>query len=141
MSDQAEGDVASTLSVFTLYRDPAAAVRWLCEALSFIVVNQFDDDGTVIHAELRRGEAVVIIQQAAPGQEPAPPIGGATVRAPYPSVACEAEIDQLHQQAVDLGASSLHPPERTRWGNYRCELLDPQGHQWSFGTYVPGHSR
>lgn len=80
----------------------------------------------------------MIIEQAAPRQEPPPPIEGATVRAPYISVASEDEIDRLHERAVGLGATSLHAPGSTEWGNYRCELLDPQGHQWSFGTYVPG---
>lgn len=140
MSEPSESHGASRLSVFTLYQDPASAVQWLCDALGFTVANRFPDDGDVVHAELRRGQAVVIVEQAAVGQRPAPPVDGATVRAPYISVASQDEIDRLHQHAVGMGATSLRAPGSTKWGNYRCELLDPQGHQWSFGTYVPGQN-
>lgn len=37
MPDPSVEDFASTLSVFTLYRDPGDAVRWLCDALGFVL--------------------------------------------------------------------------------------------------------
>ena len=33
-----------------------------------------------------------------------------------------------------LGAA----PEDTEWGTRRARLLDPEGQEWSFGTYAPG---
>jgi uncharacterized glyoxalase superfamily protein PhnB len=31
-------------------------------------------------------------------------------------------------------------PETTEWGTGRARVLDPEGHEWSFGSYEPGHS-
>lgn len=36
-----------------------------------------------------------------------------------------------HQKPVAKNGS-------TAWGNYRCELQDDEGFQWSIGTYIPG---
>jgi uncharacterized glyoxalase superfamily protein PhnB len=29
-------------------------------------------------------------------------------------------------------------PAGTEWGNYRCRVLDIEGHEWTFGVYRPG---
>ena len=118
-------DLASTLSVFTLYQDPTAAVGWLSEALDFTVANQFEDDGVIIHAELRRGDAVVIIEKAAPGQLPPEPVDGATVRAPYLSVSSEDVIDRLHARATSLVVCLLNrSPFSGAWA--RTPLRSPR---------------
>ncbi len=99
------------------------------------------DDGDLIHAELRRGDAVVIVEQAATGQHTAPVIEGATVCAPYISVTSDDEIDRLHQTAVDLGATSWHALGSHPMGQLSMRVDGPpRGHQWSFGTYVPGQT-
>jgi uncharacterized glyoxalase superfamily protein PhnB len=28
--------------------------------------------------------------------------------------------------------------ETTEWGSERARILDPEGHEWSFGTYESG---
>lgn len=129
----------ATVSMFTLYRDPAAAVDWLVEAFGFEVVNSFGaEEGTVDHAELRLGEAVVMVQEAADGQEPAPVVEGSTSRAPVLSLDGEEEVDALFARVRNAGARILLEPGTTPWGNYRFEVLDPEGYQWSVGSYRPG---
>lgn len=133
--------MTATLSLFTLYRDPVAAVRWLVEAFDFEVTASFGaEEGTIDHAELRLGEAVVMVQAAAPGQEAAPVIDGSTGRAPVLSLDGEAEVDALYARVAAAGARTLRAPETTLWGNYRFEVLDPEGHQWSVGSYRPGQA-
>lgn len=34
----------------------------------------------------------------------------------------------------------LSYPEETEWGTWRARVLDPEGREWSSGTYVPGQS-
>lgn len=131
--------MSATLSVFTLYRDPAAGVAWLVEAFGMEVINSFGaEEGTVDHAELRLGAAIVIVQQAADGQGAAPVIEGSTHRAPVLSLDDEAAVDALFERVSAAGARVLHAPAMTPWGNYRFEVLDPEGHQWSVGSYRPG---
>ncbi|MDN5763503.1 MAG: VOC family protein [Microlunatus sp.] len=133
--------MATTLSVFTLYRDPAAAVRWLVDAFGFEVIFQFGaEENTVDHAELRLGDAVVVVQAAADGQESSPVIETSTNRAPVLCLDDEAAVDALYQRAAAAGAVTLREPETTEWGNHRFEVLDPEGHQWSIGSYRPGQS-
>lgn len=131
----------ASLSVFTLYRDTVAAVRWLQDAFGFEVVNSFGaEDGAIDHAELRLGDAVVMVQRAEDGQDPAPLGGTSTSRAPVLSLDDDAAVDALYARALAAGATRLLPPGTTEWGNHRFEVLDPEGHQWSVGSYRPGEA-
>lgn len=133
--------MAASLSLFTLYRDPVAAVSWLEAAFGFEVTASFGaQPGTIDHAELRLGEAVVMVQAAAAGQEASRVVEGSTVRAPVLSLDGEAEVDALYARVAAVGATTLRAPETTPWGNYRFEVLDPEGHQWSVGSYRPGQA-
>lgn len=133
--------MTTSVSMFTLYRDPAAAVTWLVDALGFAVTFQYGAaQGTVDHAELRLGEAVVVVQAAAEGQSASPVLESSTNRAPVLCLDDEAAVDALYERAIAAGARSLRSPETTEWGNHRFELLDPEGHQWSVGSYHPGQS-
>lgn len=133
--------MAATLSVFTLYRDPAAAVGWLRDAFGFEVTAQFGTQpGTVDHAELRLGDVVVMIQKAAEGQVASPVVGSSTNRAPVLCLDDDHAVDVLYDKAVAAGATTLREPETTEWGNHRFEVLDLEGHQWSVGSYRSGES-
>ena len=35
------------------------------------------------------------------------------------------------------GCSEVISPEDTEWGTRRARVLDPEGVEWSFGTYDP----
>lgn len=133
--------MSASLSIFTLYRDPVAAVSWLVDAFGFEVVNSFGaEEGTIDHAELRLGDAIVMVQAALEGQDPAPEVQGSTSRAPVLSLDDEAAVDALYERVSAAGARTLHAPGTTPWGNHRFEVLDPEGHQWSVGSYRPGPS-
>jgi len=49
-------------------------------------------------------------------------------------------VDALHERAVGAGAREVFAPESTEWGSRRSRVLDPEGHEWSFGSYRPGQS-
>ena len=48
------------------------------------------------------------------------------------------DVDAHHERAVAAGAEIVYPPEATEWGTRRYRALDPEGYEWSFGSYVPG---
>lgn len=131
--------MSASLSVFTLYRDTVGAVRWLTEAFGFEVVSAFgEEEGSIDHAELRLGEAVVMVQRAGEGQGASPVVDSSTNRAPVLCLGEEAAVDALYERVRAAGATTVIAPETTAWGNRRFEVLDPEGHQWSVGAYRPG---
>ena len=44
------------------------------------------------------------------------------------------DVNALHTRAVAAGATSIKAPEDTFWGDRYCNLVDPDGHSWGFGT-------
>lgn len=129
--------MTAQLTAFICYRDPDAMVDWVAEVLGFEVVRSFRDGGDLAHAELRRGDAVVCIQRDDRGYD-VPAVKGDCVGSGLYVVVDAAEVDAIHDRATAAGATVLIAPETTPWGNHRVELLDPQGRQWSIGSYLPG---
>jgi uncharacterized glyoxalase superfamily protein PhnB len=125
----------ATLHAYLSYPDAPAAVDWLV-ALGFAVVTRQDDDrGGVQHAELRLGDAVVMVASDDAAYT-VPPLVGASVGSGV--YLCTRDVDGLHRRAVDAGGTSVIAPEDTAWGSRRARVLDVGGHEWSFGTYAPG---
>jgi uncharacterized glyoxalase superfamily protein PhnB len=56
----------------------------------------------------------------------------------YLSVTDGAVVDQVYARALDAGATGIWKPHMSEWGSYRCRVVDPEGYEWSFGTYRPG---
>lgn len=129
---------AAHLTAFLCYRDPDAMIGWIGDVLGFEVVRAFRDaDGRLAHAELRRGDAVLCVQCDDRGYD-VPAVKGDCVGAGLVLVVEEQEVAAIHDRAVARNTTVLIAPETTPWGNFRVELLDPEGRQWSVGTYLPG---
>jgi len=124
------------LFAYLSYRDVAAAIEWLA-ALGFETTARQEAGGAVVHAELRLGDAVVIVAPA--DEEYAIPdlIGRSTGQGMYLLV---DDVSSAHGAALQAGGCSVFPPEMTEWGTERARALDPEGYEWSFGTYEPGGS-
>jgi uncharacterized glyoxalase superfamily protein PhnB len=129
----------STLYAYLSYKDALQAMHWLEQAFGFgVVTQQIAEDGkTVNHAEMRLGEAVIMLASNDQDYEIPPLKGRSTGCGIYIFV---DEVQPLFAKAVTAGATVVFPPEKTEWGTERCRVLDPEGHEWSFGTYEPGHS-
>lgn len=46
------------------------------------------------------------------------------------NVASEAEVDQVIEQAVSVGATLVEPPQKVSWGGYSAYFRDPDGCLW-----------
>ena len=112
-------------------------VGWITEVLGFDVVRSFRDGDRLAHAEVRRGDAVVFVQRDDRGYD-VPAVKGDCVGSGLYVVVDAADVTAIHGRAVAGGTTVLIAPETTQWGNFRVELLDPEGRQWSIGTYLPG---
>jgi uncharacterized glyoxalase superfamily protein PhnB len=127
----------SRLFAYLSYRDAPAAIDWL-ERIGFeVTTRQLREDGSVQHAELRLGEAVVMLASDDAGYTVPPLIERSTGAGLYVLV---EDVGAIHRAALAAGATEVLAPETTEWGTERARVLDPEGHEWSFGTYEPGSS-
>ena len=122
------------LSAYLSYRDAPAALDWLA-ACGFELVRRIDDGGRVVHAEARLGEAVVIVASNDVDYDHAVLVGQSTGQGIYLTV---ADVDDVYARAVAAGATPVIEPEDTEWATRRARVLDPEGIEWSFGSYEPG---
>lgn len=129
---------STQLSAYICYRDPEQALRWISDVLGFRVVRSFGDGAQLLHIEMRRGRAVVCLQFDDRGYDVPVAKGDCVGSGLYVVVEDAAEVGRIHARALRAGTTVLIAPETTVWGNHRVELLDPEGRQWSVGTYLPG---
>lgn len=110
--------------------DPDAVVRALV-ALGFeeSVVHR-DDTGVVQHAELLwpGGGGVMLGVHKPDGPFTQQP--GATA-----AYVVTDDVDGVHRRAVDAGLDPSPVVERD-YGSREVRVSDPEGNQWSFGTYA-----
>lgn len=130
----------TTLHMLFSYRDSAAAVDWLVTAFGFEVTMRWPSEGAVDHAELRLGDAaIVVFSDAGQGYDRArPKADDAVGHGAYLTVADNAAVDAAWARALEAGAVAVWKPEGTEWGNYRCRVRDLEGYEWTFGTHKPG---
>jgi len=92
-------------------------------------------DGRVMHAEMRIGDAILMLSDvppAGPGS-PQPPAPGA---ARLNSILFYTEdVDGTFAKASAAGATVLMPPTDMFWGDRFGKLLDPFGHEWGVATH------
>lgn len=118
----------TNLVPYLTFRHGEESVRFLGDGLGFErIAVQLADDGSVAHAELRRGDAIVMGGS-----------GDVQVGAAPGLYLVEDDVDAAFECAVAAGAEVVFGPEETEWGSKRARVRDLDGHEWSFGSYEPG---
>lgn len=122
---------------FLCYRDAARAIDWLVEAFGFRKgMVTAGPDGSIVHAELSLGRGVVMVgtmvDDALGMRTPAEL--GAVTQGTYVGV---PDPDSHYARAMASGAEIVYPIRDTTYGSREYAARDPEGHLWSFGSYVP----
>jgi PhnB protein len=92
-------------------------------------------DGTsVMHAELRIGDSLVMLSDEFPqmGTRSPETLGGTTASI----FLYVPDVDAAFKRALDAGAQALMPPTDMFWGDRFAKLLDPFGHEWAMATHT-----
>lgn len=127
--------MTAKLFAYLSYPDAPAALEWM-ERVGFAVVSRQDGAaGKVVHAEVRLGDAVLMVASDDAGYERPALHGQSTGQGLYLLL---EDVDGFYRSALAAGATSVIEPESTEWGARRARVLDPQGQEWSAGTYEPG---
>ena len=142
------------MSASLYYREPAAAIDWLCEAFGFDVRLKVEGEpGEIVYSELVYGGAQVSVSASArPGDHFEP---GREFKARHAS---PLDLDGRNTQALCMfvddadahcaharasGARILKEPEdhdygAEYWTDRSYEAEDPEGHRWWFTQRLRG---
>jgi uncharacterized glyoxalase superfamily protein PhnB len=112
------------------YPDARAAIDFLTSAFGFAEHAAHERDGVIGHAELRLGDAWVMVGDQRAGS-PEFPSGPSTI---YVVV---DDPDAHHDRARAAGAEIVRELTDQDYGSREYAARDPAGNVWSFGTYMP----
>lgn len=127
------------LSTAIFYEEAAKAIDWLGRAFGFELQLKVDgDDGHIVHSELRFGEALVMVADAALGRRPWGKSPRSLEGANTQSLHIYVDDVEAHcERARAEGAQVVTEPKTTDygedyWSDRSYEAVDPEGHHWWF---------
>ena len=126
---------AQRIYPYLQYDDAPAAIDFLVRAFGFEEVFRFPmDDGRLGHAEIKLGDATIMLASSYPEMGLVSP---RSLDGLHSTVAVYVDdVDAHFERARAEGAQIDSEPEDQFYGDrsYRCR--DPEGHRWSFSTHV-----
>jgi PhnB protein len=116
------------ITPYLLYEDAAAALEFLSRAFGFEeTVRMPMPDGRIGHAEMKLGDAEIMLGQPDPPKSPRT-LGGTPVLM-YTYI---DRLDAHCERARAAGAEIVDEPEDQEYGDRRYHALDLEGHSWYF---------
>jgi len=120
-----------------VYEDIEDAHDYLVRVLGFTSGGvQRTEDGTVVHAEVRHGDAPVWLHRATAEHQMASPRGAPAVHGGLEVLV--ADVDAHYAHAVAAGALIDREPGDQDYGLREYGVRDPEGHRWWFSTPLAG---
>jgi PhnB protein len=129
MPDRTRSDVRGVIPMLVC-RDAAAEVDF-CKAAfgARELARRSMPDGSVVHATLKIGEAMIMVHGEAPNlASRAPQSDGSSPVVIYVYV---GDVDRVIGEAVTAGARVLLPAANQFWGDRVGRIVDPAGHVWN----------
>ena len=115
--------------------DPKKSIEWYKKAFGFELEGEpMEMDGKIMHAELRLGEAKIMLGGEGCGDLRSPKTAGIRPGNSF-YIYCE-NPDSIYDRALKAGAKSEAEPEDMFWGDRACRLTDPDGYVWWFAKNV-----
>jgi PhnB protein len=116
-------------------RDAAAEIDFCKTAFGAVeLVRRPGPDGTVAHAALTIGGAMIMVEGEWPSlASRAPQLDGSSPVVIYVYV---EDVDTVIGRAVAAGARILLPVKNQFWGDRTGRIIDPAGHVWTISTRV-----
>jgi PhnB protein len=116
-------------------RDPANAIDFCAGTFDAVELGRRPGpDGTVAHALLTIGPAMIMIEAewpTLPSRAPTPDGSSPVVLFVYVN-----DVDHTVERAVGRGARVLIPAQKQFWGDRIAWIVDPSGHVWTVATRI-----
>ncbi|MEV6490344.1 VOC family protein [Actinoplanes sp. NPDC051633] len=93
-------------------------------------------DGSISHAEIQIGDAVVIVEDEDPRRGTSAPPPGGLAGTPVFQFIYVQDVDAVVAHAVQLGATMRRAPENQFYGDRDAFIVDPFGHAWTVASHV-----
>jgi uncharacterized glyoxalase superfamily protein PhnB len=114
-------DGYTTVTPWLISRDTARLIDYIKEAFGATEISRLTNaDGRVEHAEVRIGDAIVMMFDAGPGWPPTPAFLRLYVE----------DADKVHQRAVAAGGTSVTEVTHLFFGDRVGRVRDPLGNIW-----------
>ena len=120
---------------------PHLAIRGAAKALDFYVKAFGAEElfrmpgpgGSVMHAEIKIGDSIVMLGEEAPERGATSPagLGGS----PVSLLLYVPDVDASFARATAAGCTTQMPPTDMFWGDRYGKLQDPFGHLWAIATH------
>jgi PhnB protein len=119
---------------YLIVKDAAGAIDFYKQAFGAAEVMRFTDpQGKIGHAEIRIGQALVMLADEFPELDVRSPqsYGGSPVTIHL----YVEDVDAVAERALEAGAKLLRPVEDQFYGDRGGKFGDPFGHVWWFATH------
>jgi uncharacterized glyoxalase superfamily protein PhnB len=123
-----------TITPHLAVRDAAKAILFYAKAFGAEELFRMPGPGgTVMHAELKIGDSIVMLGEEAPQMGASSPqtIGGS----PVSLLIYVKDVDASFARADKAGCTVQMPLTDMFWGDRYGKLLDPFGHHWALATH------
>ncbi len=125
-----------TVTPYLVVRGADAAMNFYADVFGAEILSRVygDDDVTVLHAEMKIGNSIVIVSDEMPAFGILSPaaFGGS----PVAQHLYLPGVDDVWEKAVEAGCTVLVPLADTQYGERFAKVVDPFGHVWSMSKRV-----
>ena len=125
-----------TVTPQLVMENAAAAIEWYKKALGAEEVTRaVGPDGKILHATIRVGDSIIMLNDDMMGGSTAKAHGGS----PISLWVYVPDCDALFNRAVRAGAKVADGPmgqlQDQFWGDRTGSIIDPEGYRWNIGTH------
>lgn len=118
---------------YLICRNAEAAIDFYKRAFSAIELFRIGGPGMIGHAEMKIGNAIIMLADEFPPLAVSPEtVGGSSVSL-YIYV---EDVDSFTEKAIAEGLEVLKPVADQFYGDRTGHFKDPFGHLWAFGTHI-----
>jgi PhnB protein len=116
-----------TVTPYLMVQGASKLIDFLKQAFKAEEIHRFTfPDGTVMHAQVRIGDSMVMMSEARAEHEPMPTMIYLYVE----------DVDTVYKRALQAGAISLREPTNEFYGDRSGGIKAASGNQWWIGTHI-----
>lgn len=123
-----------SVTPYLAVKNSAEAIDWYMKALGASELMRYEDNGKIVHAEIKIGDSIIMLADEWPDAGHLSPqsVGGT----PVGFMIYLDDVDSAFKRAIDAGATEERAVEDQFYGDRTGTLRDPYGHRWTLGTHV-----